>query len=113
MKTSNYRSMANAKGDDKCPAGRISALYLSGSTVLSGGKSGSHKCEDCGAGFVVPLWHPAIAGEIRTVSTEEAMVTARQLARTEALFAGTSTGANLAAAIEVGKRLGPGRQPSL
>jgi cysteine synthase A len=86
---------------------RIVAVEPLESAVLSSGKSGSHKIEGVGAGFVVPLWHPGIADEIRTVSTEEAMAMARQLARTEALFAGTSTGANLAAAIEVGKRLGP------
>jgi cysteine synthase A len=85
---------------------RIVAVEPAESAVLSGGKSGAHKIEGAGAGFVVPLWQPAIADEIATVSTEQAMQTARQLARSEALFAGTSTGANLVAAIEVGKRLG-------
>ena len=85
---------------------RIVAVEPAESAVLSGGKSGAHKIEGAGAGFVVPLWQPAIADEIATVSTEQAMQMARQLARSEALFAGTSTGANLVAAIEVGKRLG-------
>jgi cysteine synthase A len=76
------------------------------SAVLSGGPTGVHKIEGIGAGFVVPLWEPSIADEIVAVSTEDAMVMARQLARADALFAGTSTGANLVAAIEVGKRLG-------
>jgi cysteine synthase len=75
--------------------------------VLSGGKTGSHKIEGVGPGFVVPLWHPSVADEIATVSTEEAMIMARQLARADALLAGTSTGANLVAAIDVAKRLGP------
>ena len=85
----------------------IVAVEPAESAVLSGGKSGSHKIEGAGAGFVVPLWHGAIADEIVPVSTAEAMATARQLARSDALFAGTSTGANLVAAIALGRRLGP------
>jgi cysteine synthase A len=76
------------------------------SAVLSGGKTGAHKIEGVGAGFVVPLWDSSIADEVATISTEDAMAMARRLARSDALFAGTSTGANLAAAIETGKRLG-------
>jgi cysteine synthase len=79
------------------------------SAVLSGGPSGSHKIEGVGAGFVVPLWTQGIANEIQTVSTAEAMATARNLARQEGVFAGTSTGGNVAAALRVAKRLGPGQ----
>jgi cysteine synthase len=85
---------------------RIVAVEPQESAVLSGGKSGVHKIEGVGAGFVVPLWNPSIADEIATVSTEAAMAMARRLARSEALFAGTSTGANLVAAIALGIRLG-------
>ena len=85
---------------------RIVAVEPKESAVLSGGKTGIHKIEGIGAGFVVPLWSPSVADEIATVSTEEAMGMARQLARADALFAGTSTGANLVAAIDIGKRLG-------
>ncbi|MFO0995347.1 MAG: cysteine synthase family protein [Alphaproteobacteria bacterium] len=87
---------------------RIVAVEPSESAVLSGGKTGVHRIEGVGAGFVVPLWHEGIADEIATVSTEEAMDMARRLARTEALFAGTSTGANLVAAVATGRRLGRG-----
>jgi cysteine synthase A len=76
------------------------------SAVLSGGPTGSHRIEGTGAGFVVPLWSEALADEIQTVSTEEAMATARLLARQEAIFAGTSTGGNVAAALRVAERLG-------
>lgn len=86
---------------------RIVAVEPKESAVLSGGPTGAHKIEGIGAGFVVPLWHAAIADEIATVSTDEAMATARRLARSDAVFAGTSTGANLVAAIALGKRLGP------
>ena len=86
---------------------RIIAVEPKESPVLSGGKSGAHKIEGVGAGFVVPLWRPELVDEIIPVSTGDAVEMARRLARSEALFAGTSTGANLVAAIDIGKRIGP------
>lgn len=77
------------------------------SAVLSNGPTGVHKIEGVGAGFVVPLWDPSVITEIAKVSTEDAMAMARRLATVEALFAGTSTGANLVAALDVAARLGP------
>ncbi len=77
------------------------------SAVLSGGPPGVHRIEGVGAGFVVPLWEPSAVSEVATVSTAEAMAMARRLAVVEALFAGTSTGANLVAALAVARRLGP------
>ena len=56
-----------------------------------------------------PLWEPSLVDEIVAVATEDAKEMARRLAREEALFAGTSSGANVVAAIEVAERLGPGR----
>jgi cysteine synthase A len=91
----------------KAPGVRIVAVEPAESAVLSGGPTGTHRIEGIGAGFVVPLWHPAVADAIAAVSTGDAMAMARRLARLEALFAGTSTGANLVAAIETGMRLGP------
>jgi cysteine synthase A len=79
------------------------------SAVLSGGRSGSHKIEGVGAGFVVPLWTEALADEIQTVSTQEAMATARHLAQQEGIFAGTSTGGNVAVALRIADRLGRDR----
>ena len=87
---------------------RIVAVEPAESPVLSGGKLGGHKIDGVGAGFVVPLWHEAIADEIERVSTEEAAAMALRLAREEGLFAGTSTGANLAAALRLAERLGAG-----
>lgn len=86
---------------------RIIAVEPDESAVLSGRPSGSHKIEGIGAGFVVPLWHDKLADEIQPVSSQEAMETARVLARHEGIFAGTSTGANIAAALRVAKQLGP------
>src|SRR5687767_5479851 len=78
------------------------------SAVLSGRQSGSHKIEGIGIGFIPPLWQPEMVNEIQTVSTGDAKAMARRLAREEGIFAGTSTGANLVAAIRVAERLGSG-----
>ncbi len=78
------------------------------SAVLSGKPSGSHTIEGIGIGFIPPLWQPELVNEIMTVTSEEAKVMARRLAREEGIFAGTSTGANVVAAIRVAQRLGPG-----
>lgn len=82
------------------------AVEPSESAVLSGGESGVHKIEGIGAGFVVPLWRRELIGAIETVSTDDAKAMARRLAREEAVFAGTSTGANVVAALRVAQRLG-------
>ena len=86
---------------------RIVAVEPAESPVLSGGRSGGHKIDGIGAGFVVPLWRPGIADGIERVSTEEATAMALSLAREEGLFAGTSTGANVIAALRLAGQLGP------
>jgi cysteine synthase A len=96
---------ARLRANDR--AVRIVAVEPEESAVLSGRPSGSHKIEGTGAGFVVPLWSESLADEIQTVLTEEAMATARRLARLEGIFAGTSTGGNVTVALRVAKRLGP------
>jgi cysteine synthase A len=85
---------------------RIVAVEPAESPVLSGGQPGAHKIDGIGAGFVVPLWQPGLADQIEPVSTEEATTTALRLAREEGLFAGTSTGANVAAALRLAQQLG-------
>lgn len=89
------------------PEVRVVAVEPAESAVLSGGPSGSHKIEGIGIGFIPPLWKPDEVDEISTVTTEEAKAMARKLAREEAVFAGTSTGANVVAALRVAERLGP------
>ncbi|MFC7048922.1 PLP-dependent cysteine synthase family protein [Emcibacter nanhaiensis] len=89
------------------PAIHCVAVEPAESPVLSGGRSGVHKIEGAGVGFLPPLWQREIVDDIYAVSTEEAMQTARELARREAIFAGTSTGANVAAAIRLGRTLAP------
>jgi cysteine synthase A len=87
----------------------IVAVEPEESAVLSGRPTGSHKIEGTGIGFVAPLWTPAVANEIQTVSSQEAMAMARRLAREEGIFAGTSTGGNVAVALRLAERLGPGQ----
>lgn len=85
----------------------VAAVEPSESPVLSGQPTGSHKIEGIGIGFVPPLWHREEVDEILTGSTEEAVEMCRRLAREEGIFAGTSSGLNVAAALRVAERLGP------
>jgi len=87
---------------------RIVAVEPAESPVLSGGKTGAHKIDGIGAGFVVPLWQAGIADRIERVSTEEAVAMTLRLAREEGIFAGTSTGANVIAALRLAEGLGRG-----
>jgi cysteine synthase A len=80
---------------------RIVAVEPAESPVLSGGRTGAHRIDGVGAGYVVPLWRKDIAERIERVSTEEASAMADRLARAEGVFAGTSTGANVAAALRL------------
>jgi len=89
------------------PDVRIVAVEPAESSVLSGNPPGPHKIEGIGIGFTPPLWEPSLVDEIVPVATDDAKEMARRIAREEALFAGTSSGANVIAAIQVGKRLGP------
>jgi cysteine synthase len=87
---------------------RIVAVEPAESPVLQGGRPGPHKIEGVGIGYAPPLWEPALADEIAAVTTADAKAMARRLAREEALFAGTSSGANIVAALRVAEKLGPG-----
>jgi len=89
------------------PSVRIVAVEPAESSVLLGGPPGPHKIEGVGIGYTPPLWEPALVDEIVAVPTATAKEMARRLARQEAIFAGTSAGANVVAALQVGERLGP------
>lgn len=86
---------------------KVIAVEPAESPVLSGGKAGPHKIEGVGIGYTPPLWDAALIDGVENVSTSEAKEMARRLAREEGLFAGTSSGANVIAAIRMAERLGP------
>lgn len=87
---------------------QVVAVEPSESAVLSGQPTGSHHIEGIGIGFLPPLWKPDLVDAIETVPSAEAQAMARRLAREEGLFAGTSTGANVVAALRTANRLGRG-----
>jgi cysteine synthase A len=89
------------------PAARIVAVEPAESAVLSGGAPGAHRIEGIGIGYAPPMWAPQMVDEIIPISTDDAEAMARRLAKEEGLFAGTSSGANVLAAIQTGLQLGP------
>lgn len=89
------------------PKVHIVAVEPAESAVLSGGPTGSHYIEGIGIGYIPPLWDPKRVNSIVPVSTDEAKAMSRRLAREEALFVGTSSGANVVAALRVASKLGP------
>ncbi|HLW59490.1 MAG TPA: cysteine synthase family protein [bacterium] len=88
---------------------RIVALEPATSAVISTGIAGSHRIEGAGAGFLPPLLDAHYYDEARGIDESEARRTARRLARDEGIFAGTSTGMNVAGALQLAQELGPGR----
>ncbi|BCB20386.1 cysteine synthase family protein [Bosea sp. ANAM02] len=86
----------------------LMAVEPAESAVLSGGPTGAHKIDGVGAGYVVPLWRADLVDAIEPVSTAEATAMVLRLAREEGLFAGTSTGGNVLAALRLAERLGAG-----
>jgi cysteine synthase len=90
------------------PSMEIVVVEPAESSVLLGEPPGAHKIEGIGIGRTPPLWEPTLVDHILAVSTDDAKDMARRLAREEGLFAGTSSGANVVAAIQVAERLGPG-----
>jgi cysteine synthase A len=83
----------------------VFAVEPAESAVLSGQPSGSHRIEGIGIGFLPPLWDPNAVDGIEQVSSADAQAMARRLAREEGLFAGTSTGANVIAALRIAETL--------
>jgi len=86
------------------PSVRIIAVEPEGSQVLAGGAPGPHKIQGIGAGFVPPLLDRSVIDEIIPVGDEMALATARKVARLDGIPVGISSGAALAAALEVGAR---------
>lgn len=87
---------------------RLVAVEPAESAVLSGGSAGPHKIEGVGIGYIPPLWDAGLVDGVIPIATADAKAMARRLAREEGLFAGTSSGANVLAAIALARELGPG-----
>ena len=86
------------------PGVKVVAVEPADSPVLSGGQKGPHKIQGIGAGFVPDNFKRDVVDEIFTVKNEEAFATSRQLARTEGLLVGISSGAAAFAATQIAKR---------
>lgn len=89
---------------EKLPDLQIFAVEPEASAILSGNKPGPHKIQGIGAGFVPGILDTEIYGEVIQVSNEDAMDTAKMLAKEEGLLVGISAGANVYAAMQVAKR---------
>ena len=99
------RKLKELKNDVK-----IVAMEPASSPVISGGNAGAHKIQGIGAGFVTEIYDKDVVDEVVTVTNEEAYEYTRLMAREEGLLVGISSGANVAAAIKIAKKLGKGKK---
>lgn len=83
---------------------KVVAVEPASSPVLQGGKPGPHKIQGIGAGFVPGNYHAEVVDEVISIENDEALNTSRELARTEGLLVGISSGASLAGAIRLARR---------
>jgi cysteine synthase A len=95
---------------EKLPHVHVVAVEPANSPVLSGGKPGPHKIQGIGAGFVPDILNTEIYDEVITVEDEEAFHWARRMAKEEGILGGISSGAAVAAAVKIARRLGEGKK---
>ena len=86
------------------PQVKVVAVEPASSPVLSGGKSGPHKIQGIGAGFVPDNFNAAVIDEVLTIENDEAILASRQVAQSEGLLVGISSGAALAGAVRLAQR---------
>ena len=86
------------------PKVKVVAVEPASSPVLSGGKSGPHKIQGIGAGFVPANFNAEVIDEILTIENDEAILASRQVAQSEGLLVGISSGAALAGAVRLAQR---------
>ena len=89
---------------EQIPDIQIAAVEPEDSAILSGGKPGPHKIQGIGAGFIPGILDTEIYGEVIKVSNDDAINTAKMLARHEGLLVGISAGANVYAAMQIAAR---------
>ncbi|MBD2701165.1 cysteine synthase family protein [Spirosoma sp. BT702] len=90
-------------------ATNVVALEPASAPLLSKGQPGTHHVEGIGVGMVPPLLTPDFYNEVRPIEEADARQMARRLAREEGIFAGTSSGLNITAAVQLAQELGPGK----
>jgi cysteine synthase A len=95
---------------EKLPLLHIAVVEPAGSPVLSGGQPGSHKLVGTSPGFVPSILNTSIYDEIIQVKDEDAIETTKRLAREEGILVGPSSGASVWAALQIARRLGPGKR---
>lgn len=83
---------------------KIIAAEPASSPVLNGGKSGAHKIQGIGAGFIPAIYNASVVDEVIDVKDDSAILAARNVAAEEGLLVGISSGAALSAAVEIAKR---------
>jgi cysteine synthase A len=99
--------VASALADAGSPT-RIVIFEPASTAVISGGTAGTHRVEGIGIGFVPPLLDPALYDEARAIDEEEGRAMARRLAAEEGVLVGTSSGLNVAGAVQIATELGEG-----
>jgi cysteine synthase A len=95
---------------ERNPHIHIIAVEPATSPVLSGGVPGPHKIQGIGAGFIPDILNRKILDRVITVTDDETYKTSKLLAKKEGLLAGISSGANLFAAQQIARELGPGKR---
>lgn len=95
---------------EKYPEIEIWAVEPENAAILSGGSIGTHLQMGIGDGLIPAILDMGIYSQVCVVSDEEALETARELARMEGLMCGISSGTNVAAALRLAKKLGPGKR---
>lgn len=89
---------------------KIYAVEPAESPVLSGGEPGAHKIQGIGAGFIPKIYDSNLVDEVITVTSQEAFDMVRTILKNEGIFLGISSGANICAALKLGKKLGKGKK---